>query len=72
VVAADPPFRVLAQNDLNEEIYASFAVSNGTFVIRTENNLYCVEKEGKKRPIALHAYKPTPENRRLRRNRKVD
>ena len=63
MVAADPPFRVLAQNDLDEEVYASFAVSDGTLVIRTENRLYCVEKEGKEKPIAFHSHASPPESR---------
>ncbi len=42
VVACDRTFRLLAQNDLNEPTYASFAPADNTLFVRTRQNLYCL------------------------------
>jgi outer membrane protein assembly factor BamB len=47
VIAADSEFRVLAENDLQGRCYASPAIADGCIFIRTENHLYCIEKEGR-------------------------
>lgn len=39
VVAAEPEFKELARNDLGEDCYASLAVVDGTFLIRTSKHL---------------------------------
>jgi outer membrane protein assembly factor BamB len=48
VLKAGPKFEVLAKNDLNEECYASPAISQGQLFIRGLHNLYCIGTEDKK------------------------
>jgi outer membrane protein assembly factor BamB len=53
VLKAGPKFEVLAKNDLNEECYASPAISQGQLFIRGLHNLYCVgtgDKKGATKP----------------------
>ncbi len=48
VVKAGPKHEILRTNAIGEPIYASPAISGGRIFIRTEKNLYCIEKrEGK-------------------------
>lgn len=47
IIAAEPEFKVLARNSLNEKCQASMALSQGQIFIRTEKNLYCVEEKRK-------------------------
>jgi outer membrane protein assembly factor BamB len=42
VLAADPKFKVIAKNPLNEPVRASAAVSNGEIFIRTYKHLWCI------------------------------
>jgi outer membrane protein assembly factor BamB len=44
VLAAAGKFHLLATNDLREPIYASLAVSDGNFFLRTYQHLYCIGK----------------------------
>jgi outer membrane protein assembly factor BamB len=46
VLKAGPTFEVLARNALNEECYASPAVSRGQILIRGVHNLYCIGARG--------------------------
>src|SRR5262245_41874750 len=43
VLAAGPKFELLATNELQEEMYAAPAVSNGELFLRTYKHLYCVK-----------------------------
>jgi len=45
VVAASPEFKLVAQNPLDEECFASPAASRGQLFIRTAGHLYCIGKE---------------------------
>jgi outer membrane protein assembly factor BamB len=45
VVAATSEFKMLAQNDLAEEIYASPAIADGCLLIRTTKSLYCIARD---------------------------
>jgi outer membrane protein assembly factor BamB len=45
VIKAGPAFEVVARNKLDEECYASPAVSHGQIFIRTVGNLYCIGRE---------------------------
>jgi outer membrane protein assembly factor BamB len=45
VVAASKHFQLLAKNPLNEDCYASPALSEGQIFIRTMQNLYCIGKQ---------------------------
>ena len=47
VIAASATFKELAKNHLSEDerTYASYAVSNGAMFIRTENELFRIEKK---------------------------
>ena len=47
VVAAEPEFRALAENTLDEGSNASAAFGGGCLLLRTEGHLYCIEKEAK-------------------------
>ena len=42
VVAAETKYRKIADNDLSEKIFASFAPSARELIIRTDEHLYCV------------------------------
>lgn len=42
VIKASGEFELVAENDLSEATYASPAISQGQFLIRTANHLYCV------------------------------
>lgn len=42
VVAAGPEFRVLAENDMGEQLIASLAVSDGDLFIRGAKHLFCI------------------------------
>jgi hypothetical protein len=42
VVQAGPEFRLLAANDMGEEIIASPAISDGDIFIRGARHLFCV------------------------------
>jgi outer membrane protein assembly factor BamB len=42
VVAAEPAFRLIARNDLREEVMASMASAGGELYIRSANSLYAV------------------------------
>jgi outer membrane protein assembly factor BamB len=42
VVAAEPTFRRLGQNSLEEDVEASFAISRGHLFIRGKQHLYCI------------------------------
>lgn len=44
VVACGPEFRRMAENDLGERTYASFAPVDGQLFIRTEEHLYCIRE----------------------------
>jgi outer membrane protein assembly factor BamB len=44
VVAASDKFELLAKNPLNEDCYASPALSHGQLFIRTSQHLYCIGK----------------------------
>ncbi len=45
VVRAGPTFEVVSKNALDEEVYASPAVSHGCLFIRGVHNLYCIGSE---------------------------
>ncbi len=45
VLKAGPTFKVVAENDLGEEIYASPAVAHGQLFLRTAGNLYCIGRK---------------------------
>jgi len=42
VVAAGPPFTILARNVLGEPVQASFAISGGSIFIRGNKHLFCI------------------------------
>ncbi len=44
VVRAGPKFELVSRNDLDEECYASPAVSRGQMFVRTLHHLYCIGK----------------------------
>ena len=44
VLEAGPVFRVLNENDLNEQCAATPAVAKGAIFLRTANDLYCLEQ----------------------------
>lgn len=44
IVACEPKFRRIAENDLGERTYASFAPVDGQLFIRTEEHLYCIRE----------------------------
>ncbi|MFN4260654.1 MAG: PQQ-binding-like beta-propeller repeat protein [Gemmataceae bacterium] len=46
VLKAGPTFEVVAKNTLDDECYASFAVSRGQLFIRTLHHLYCIGDKG--------------------------
>lgn len=48
VVKADKKFAVIAKNDLEESVLASYAAADGAFFIRGEKHLYRIERDGKK------------------------
>lgn len=45
VFAAEPKFKLLAENDLKEGVYASPAVANGRLYIRGTTHLFCLGKK---------------------------
>lgn len=45
VIAADPEFKIIAENDLKGRSYASPAIADGCIFLRIGGNLYCIEKE---------------------------
>ena len=45
VVAAGPKFEIVAQNDLNEDLSASPAISNGVIYLRTFKALYAIQEK---------------------------
>jgi outer membrane protein assembly factor BamB len=45
VFEAGPKFKLLADNDLKEQVYASPAVADGRLYIRGVNHLYCIGKK---------------------------
>jgi len=45
VVACDREYRKIAENDLGELTYASFAPVDGRLFIRTAESLYCVQEQ---------------------------
>ena len=45
VVAAEPKFRMLSRNPIDEYVVASFAISGGDIFIRGEKHLYCISAE---------------------------
>jgi len=45
VIEVTEKFKILAKNDLKERIYASIAVSENKFFIRTKTSLYCIEEK---------------------------
>ena len=44
VVASDRRYREIAENDLDERTYASFAPADGQLFIRTSQHLYCIRE----------------------------
>lgn len=44
IVRPEPPFEVVARNELGEETYASPAISNGRLFLRSEKHLYCISE----------------------------
>ena len=42
-----PTFEVVSRNELDEECYASPAISRGQIFVRTLNNLYCIGQTAK-------------------------
>jgi hypothetical protein len=42
VLADGANFQVLAKNDINEEVYTTPAISNGSIFIRTTQSLICI------------------------------
>ncbi len=46
VFAAEPTFRLLARNELDEAVRATAAVVDGRLYIRGERHLYCIGKRG--------------------------
>jgi outer membrane protein assembly factor BamB len=42
VLAADPHFKLIGKNPLNEQVRATLAVSNGEFFLRTYKHLWCI------------------------------
>ena len=45
VIKAGDKFEMLAENDLDEQTFASIAVSGKSLFIRTKSDLYCIEKQ---------------------------
>jgi outer membrane protein assembly factor BamB len=45
VVAAEPEFKALAENQLDEGSNASPAFADGCLLLRTQAHLFCIEKE---------------------------
>ncbi len=45
VVEAGPEYVELSSNDLDESVYASFAISDGEIFVRTEENLICIGRD---------------------------
>jgi outer membrane protein assembly factor BamB len=43
VLTAGPEFKILAENELGEEILASPAIATGRLFLRTRRRLYCIE-----------------------------
>ncbi|OYW23995.1 MAG: hypothetical protein B7Z55_02945 [Planctomycetales bacterium 12-60-4] len=44
VVKAGPQFEIVAENELNEDLSSSLAISNGTIYIRTFQHLWAIHK----------------------------
>jgi len=45
IVACDKTYRIIAENNLREQTYTSFAIVDGKMFIRTKNHLYCVHEQ---------------------------
>jgi outer membrane protein assembly factor BamB len=45
VLAASPPFEVLARNPLGERVLSSIALSDGQVFVRTYQHLWCIEEK---------------------------
>jgi len=45
VIKASPKFELVAKNRLEEDCFASPAISRGQLFIRTVSNLYCIGKQ---------------------------
>jgi len=44
VIQAGPQFKLLAQNELGEEVLSSPAISRSSIILRTSTHLYCIAK----------------------------
>jgi outer membrane protein assembly factor BamB len=70
VVAADDQYRLLAENDLDERMLATPAVSHGELLLRTETHLWCIaakvagaaqaQREESSTPSSIEATSPAP------------
>jgi outer membrane protein assembly factor BamB len=47
VVEAASKFKIVAENELSEGLYASPAVSGDALYLRTPHSLYCIKNSGK-------------------------
>ena len=45
MVAADSAFKLIAVNELHDEVYASAAISDGGILIRTAHELFFIERK---------------------------
>jgi outer membrane protein assembly factor BamB len=59
VLEDGPELKVLAKNDIGEEIIATPSIADGRLYIRTRENLFCVAAGGSKDVLADNAAMPT-------------
>jgi outer membrane protein assembly factor BamB len=59
VLEDGPELKVLAKNDIGEEIIATPSIADGRLYVRTRENLFCVAAGGSKPVLAEKAAMPT-------------
>jgi outer membrane protein assembly factor BamB len=59
VLEDGPELKVLAKNDIGEEIIATPSIADGRLYVRTRENLFCVAAGGSKATLAANAAMPT-------------
>jgi outer membrane protein assembly factor BamB len=59
VLEDGPELKVLAKNDIGEEIIATPSIADGRLYVRTRENLFCVAAGGSKAVLAENAAMPT-------------
>jgi outer membrane protein assembly factor BamB len=49
VIKAGPEFEILAENNMNEYVLSSIAISDGQIFLRTDKALYCIGKRSSRK-----------------------